>query len=95
MLLCFLGFIATDKLSRSAERENRHIDSIVGHHCWKQMSMWRLKTEHEKLQLLSNYRLAPAALATYQTTKRNINRGGCPVADLLLAGKEGQRFHEQ
>jgi len=96
-------FVAAEKISRTVERDNRHISRIVGH-CWNQMSedekhVWRLKAEHEKLQHMRkypDYKFSPALRVT-KPRKRHVQRNGddeilrCRrVADLLLAGKEGE-----
>jgi hypothetical protein len=61
--------------------------------------VWHLKAEHEKLQHMRRYPNYKVTLAprTPKLRKRNVKRVGenevlqcCRVADLLLAGKEGQ-----
>jgi hypothetical protein len=95
-------FWAEEKITRTVERDHRHISRIIGH-CWNQMpeaekSVWRLKAEQEKLEhgkKYPGYRFMPGSRAQ-KPLKRNVKRNGSEellrcrqVAELLLAGKQG------
>lgn len=98
-------FWAQEKISKSVERDHRHISRIIGH-CWNQLpeeekDLWRRKAELEKVEhgkRYPGYRFSPA-VRTKKAVKRNVKRNGkeellrCKqVADLLLAGKEGDEL---
>ncbi|KAG5654272.1 hypothetical protein H0H81_005121 [Sphagnurus paluster] len=95
-------FWADSKISKSVERDHRHISRIIGH-CWNQLpdhekDVWRRKAEQEKIehaQRYPGYRFSPNT-RTKQVVRRNVKRNGedellrCKqVAELLLAGKAG------
>ncbi|KAF5377219.1 hypothetical protein D9615_006392 [Tricholomella constricta] len=95
-------FWADSKISKSVERDHRHISRIIGH-CWNQLpeeekDVWRRKAEEEKIEHAKRYpgyRFSPNT-RTKQVIRRNVKRNGedellrCKqVAELLLAGKAG------
>jgi hypothetical protein len=98
-------FWAEEKINRKVEHDHRHISRIIGH-CWNQMSepekdVWRRKAEQEKAdheRKHPGYRFCPTIRAK-KPIKRKVKRNGesellrCrQVADLLLAGKEGDEL---
>ncbi|KAF8887741.1 hypothetical protein BD779DRAFT_1525954 [Infundibulicybe gibba] len=98
-------FWAGEKISRTIERDHRHISRIIGH-CWNQMpeeekDLWRAKAEVEKLeheQKYPGYRFTPG-LRAKKPIKRNVKRNGTEellrckqVAELILAGKKGNEL---
>lgn len=98
-------FWAEEKINRKVEHDHRHISRIIGH-CWNQMSepekdVWRRKAEQEKAdheRKHPGYRFCPT-IRTKKPIKRKVKRNGesellrCrQVAELLLAGKEGDEL---
>ncbi|KAG5642503.1 hypothetical protein DXG03_002700 [Asterophora parasitica] len=98
-------FWADSKISKTVERDHRHISRIIGH-CWNQLpedekDVWRRKAEEEKVEHAKRYpgyRFSPNT-RTKQVVRRNVKRNGedellrCKqVAELLLAGKAGKEL---
>ena len=98
-------FCAEEKISRSVERDHRHISRIIGYY-WNKMpeeekDVWRRKAEQEKsehLQKYPGYRFTPT-VRTKRPVKRNVKRNGAEdlmrcqlLADLLILGKEGNEL---
>jgi hypothetical protein len=77
-------FLVTEKLSRTVERDNRHISGIIGH-CCNQMSddeknVWHLKAEQEKAprsfsicEDIRTIKFTPVSRAA-KPRKRNVKR---------------------
>ncbi|KAM6498328.1 High mobility group box domain containing protein [Amanita muscaria] len=98
-------FCAEEKISRSVERDHRHISRIIGYY-WNKMTeaekdIWRRKAEQEKMDHLRKYpgyRFTPT-VRTKRPAKRNVKRNGAEdllrcqlLADLLILGKEGNEL---
>jgi len=98
-------FCAEEKISRSVERDHRHISRIIGYY-WNKMTeaekdVWRRKAEQEKMDHLRKYpgyRFTPT-VRTKRPAKRNVKRNGAEdlmrcqlLADLLILGKEGNEL---
>ena len=100
-------FCAGEKISRSVERDHRHISRIIGYY-WNKLpesekDVWRRKAEQEKsehLRKYPGYRFTPTARAK-RPVKRNVKRNGeddllrCQIlADFLMLGKEGKELED-
>ncbi|TFK40920.1 hypothetical protein BDQ12DRAFT_733281 [Crucibulum laeve] len=98
-------FSGGDKIQPTVEKDHRHISRIIGH-CWNKLSeeeksVWRRKAEQEKaehIQRYPDYRFAPHIRAKKPVKRRGKRNGAdellrCQqVADLLLAGKQGDEL---
>lgn len=100
-------FCAGEKISRSVERDHRHISRIIGYY-WNKLpesekDVWRRKAEQEKsehLRKYPGYRFTPTVRAK-RPVKRNVKRNGeddllrCQIlADFLMLGKEGKELED-
>ena len=100
-------FCAGEKISRSVERDHRHISRIIGYY-WNKLpesekDVWRRKAEQEKsehLRKYPGYRFTPTVRAK-RPVKRNVKRNGaddllrCQIlADFLMLGKEGKDLED-
>jgi len=100
-------FCAGEKISRSVERDHRHISRIIGYY-WNKLpesekDVWRRKAEQEKsehLRKYPGYRFTPTVRAK-RPIKRNVKRNGeddllrCQIlADFLMLGKEGKELED-
>ncbi|KAH9486699.1 Repressor ROX1 [Psilocybe cubensis] len=98
-------FLASDRISRSVEHDNRHISRIIGH-CWQNLSkeeklVWHQRAELEKIEHAKKhpgYKFSPVP-RTKKPLKRKGKRNSekdierCKnVAELILAGKEGDEL---
>lgn len=95
-------FWTQQKISKTIERDHRHISRIIAH-CWNCLpepdkKVWRDKAAEEKVIhaiKYPGYRFMPVTRAQ-KPLKRKVKRNGIveldrcrQVADLLLAGKQG------
>jgi len=100
-------FCAGEKISRTVERDHRHISRIIGYY-WNKLpesekDVWRRKAEQEKsehLRKYPGYRFTPTVRAK-RPIKRNVKRNGeddllrCQIlADFLMLGKEGKDLED-
>ncbi len=100
-------FCAGEKISRSVERDHRHISRIIGYY-WNKLpesekDVWRRKAEQEKsehLRKYPGYRFTPT-VRSKRPIKRNVKRNGeddllrCQIlADFLMLGKEGKELED-
>ncbi|KAK2461729.1 hypothetical protein APHAL10511_006192 [Amanita phalloides] len=100
-------FCAREKISRSVERDHRHISRIIGYY-WNKLpesekDVWRRKAEQEKsehLRKYPGYRFTPT-VRSKRPIKRNVKRNGADdllrcqlLADFLMLGKEGKELED-